>query len=72
MRWMVVAAAFLAAAGSARAETCDRQVFEHCQACHALTKDAGLPFEQIGKIDMYDFAAYVAVHKSIAKPALKQ
>ena len=40
MRWMV-AAAFLAAAGSARAETCNRQVFEHCQACHALTKDAG-------------------------------
>ena len=38
----------------------------------ALTKDAGLPFEQIGKIDMFDFAAYVAVHKSIAKPALKQ
>ena len=41
MRWMVVAAACLAAAGSARAETCDRQAFEHCQACHALTKDAG-------------------------------
>ena len=41
MRWMVVAAAFLAAAAGARAETCDRQVFEHCQACHALTKDAG-------------------------------
>ena len=41
MRWMVAAAAFLAAAGSARAETCDRQAFEHCQACHALTKDAG-------------------------------
>ncbi len=41
MRRMVVAAAFLAAAAGARAETCDRQVFEHCQACHALTKDAG-------------------------------
>ena len=41
MRWMVVVAAFVAAAGSARAETCDRQAFEHCQACHALTKDAG-------------------------------
>ncbi|MPZ32832.1 MAG: cytochrome c family protein [Rhodospirillales bacterium] len=38
----MVAAAFLAAAGSARAETCNRQVFEqHCQACHALSKDAG-------------------------------
>ena len=40
LRW-IVAAAFLAAAGSARAETCNRQVFEHCQACHALSKDAG-------------------------------
>ena len=36
-----MAAAFLAAAGSARADSCDRQAFEHCQACHALTKDAG-------------------------------
>src|SRR5215203_1404105 len=41
MRLWIMAAAFLAAVGSARAETCDRQVFEHCQACHALTKDAG-------------------------------
>lgn len=38
----------------------------------ALTKDAGLPFEKIGKIDMFDFSAYVAVDKSIASPALKQ
>lgn len=38
----------------------------------ALTKDAGLPFEKIGKIDMFDFAAYVAVDKSIARAALKQ
>ena len=41
MHWMLVAAAFLAAVGSARAETCDRHAFEHCQACHALSKDAG-------------------------------
>lgn len=38
----------------------------------ALTKDAGLPFEKIGKIDMFDFSAYVAVDKSIAPAALKQ
>ncbi len=38
----------------------------------ALTKDAGLPFEKIGKIDMFDFTAYVAVDKSIARAALKQ
>jgi len=41
MRLWIMAAAFLAAAGSARAETCNRQVFEHCQACHALSTDAG-------------------------------
>lgn len=38
----------------------------------ALTKDAGLPFEKIGKIDMFDYAAYVAVDNSIARAALKQ
>ncbi len=38
----------------------------------ALTKDAGLPFEKIGKIDIFDFAAYVAVDKSIARAALQQ
>jgi ATP-dependent RNA helicase DbpA len=37
----------------------------------ALTKDAGLPFEKIGKIDMFDFNAYVAVDKSIARAALE-
>lgn len=41
MRLAIVAAAFLAAAAGVHAETCNRQVFEHCQACHALTKDAG-------------------------------
>jgi ATP-independent RNA helicase DbpA len=38
----------------------------------ALAKDAGLPFEKIGKIDMFDFSAYVAVDHSIARAALKQ
>lgn len=38
----------------------------------ALTKDAGLAFELIGKIDIYDVTAYVAVDPSIARAALKQ
>lgn len=38
----------------------------------ALTKDAGLPFEKIGKIDVFDYATYVAVDKSIARAALEQ
>ncbi|AQT60849.1 ATP-dependent RNA helicase DbpA [Cellvibrio sp. PSBB023] len=38
----------------------------------ALTKDAGLPFEKIGKIDVFDYATYVAVDKSIARVALEQ
>ena len=38
----------------------------------ALTKDAGIPGEKIGKIDIFDFAAYVAVDKSFAQKALKQ
>ena len=38
----------------------------------ALTKDAGLPFEKIGKIDMFDNSAYVAVDQSIVRAALKQ
>lgn len=37
----------------------------------ALTKDAGLSAEHIGKIDIFDFHAYVAVHPSIARPALE-
>ena len=41
MRLAIVAAAFLAAASGARAETCSLQAFEHCQACHALTPNAG-------------------------------
>lgn len=38
----------------------------------ALTKEAGLPFEKIGKIDMFDFSAYVAVEPDIAQAALAQ
>jgi len=37
----------------------------------ALTKDAGLDGADIGKIDIFDFAAYVAVKQSIAKKALQ-
>jgi cytochrome c len=40
MRAWVLAAAFLAAA-PAWAQDCNRQAFEACQACHALTKGAG-------------------------------
>ena len=37
----------------------------------SLTKEAGLAFEKIGKIDINDFSTYVAVHQSIAKQALQ-
>ena len=37
----------------------------------ALTKDAGLDGKAIGKIDIFDFHAYVAVERSIATQALK-
>jgi ATP-dependent RNA helicase DbpA len=36
----------------------------------ALTKDAGLAFEKIGKIDITDYRTFIAVHHSIAKQAL--
>jgi cytochrome c len=39
-RW-VVAAVLLAAADGARAQSCNVAAFEACQACHALSKDAG-------------------------------
>ena len=41
MRLWIVAAALFAASGMARAQSCNMQAFEPCQACHALTKDAG-------------------------------
>ncbi len=37
----------------------------------ALTASNGLPGKQIGKIDIFNKLAYVAVERSIAKPALK-
>ena len=40
MRAWVIAAVFVAAA-PAWAQNCNRQVFEPCLACHALTKGAG-------------------------------
>lgn len=36
----------------------------------ALTGDAGIKGDQIGKIDIFDFHAYVAVHRDSAKQAL--
>ena len=36
----------------------------------ALTKDAGLAFEKVGKIDTFEFSTYIAVHHSIAREAL--
>lgn len=37
----------------------------------ALTKDAGLTGDNIGKIDIFDFYVYVAVNTSVAKKALQ-
>jgi len=37
----------------------------------ALTANTGLPGKQIGKIDLFDTVAYVAVDRPIAKQALK-
>ncbi len=37
----------------------------------ALTKDAGLSGDKIGKIDIFEFASYVAVHHTIARQALQ-
>ncbi|WP_297310862.1 ATP-dependent RNA helicase DbpA [Neptuniibacter sp.] len=36
----------------------------------ALTGDAGIPGAQVGKINIFDFVAYVAVEKSVARKAL--
>jgi len=38
----------------------------------ALTKDLGYTREQIGKIDINEFATYVAVERSIAKDAVER
>ncbi len=38
----------------------------------ALTGDAGIPGSQVGKIDIFDFSAYVAIERSIADKALRR
>ncbi|MGC3871941.1 ATP-dependent RNA helicase DbpA [Halomonas sp. GXIMD04776] len=38
----------------------------------ALTREGALTQEQIGKIDVFDTATYVAVHNNVAKQALRQ
>lgn len=38
----------------------------------ALTGDAGIPGQQVGKIDIYDFNAFVAVKRAVANQALKR
>ncbi|MGP7733244.1 ATP-dependent RNA helicase DbpA [Oceanimonas smirnovii] len=37
----------------------------------ALTRDAGISGDQIGKIDITEMQSYVAIHKDVAKQALK-
>ena len=37
----------------------------------ALTKEAGISGEQVGKIDISEMQSYVAVHRDVAKQALK-
>jgi cytochrome c len=41
MRLWIAAAAYFAALGAACAQECAMEAFEPCQACHALSKDAG-------------------------------
>jgi ATP-independent RNA helicase DbpA len=38
----------------------------------ALTKDAGLPGDAVGKIDIFDFQAYVAIRRNEADRALEE
>ncbi|MGY0219728.1 ATP-dependent RNA helicase DbpA [Endozoicomonadaceae bacterium StTr2] len=38
----------------------------------ALTGDAGIAGDQVGKIDIFDFAAYVAIKRASARKALQQ
>ncbi|MCY1440483.1 ATP-dependent RNA helicase DbpA [compost metagenome] len=38
----------------------------------ALTGDAGLPGTQVGKIAIFDFQAFVAVERAVAKQALQR
>jgi ATP-independent RNA helicase DbpA len=38
----------------------------------ALTGDGGIPGDKVGKIDIFDHIAYVAIDRTIRKKALKQ
>ncbi len=38
----------------------------------ALTGDAGIPGPQVGKIDLFDYCAYVAIDRTIANQAMKR
>ena len=38
----------------------------------ALTGDAGIPGNEVGKIDIFDFAAYVAIKRESARKALQR
>ncbi|WP_230381646.1 ATP-dependent RNA helicase DbpA [Pseudomonas fulva] len=38
----------------------------------ALTGDAGIPGKQVGKIAIFDFQAFVAVERALAKPAMQR
>ncbi|MCL6271266.1 ATP-dependent RNA helicase DbpA [Sansalvadorimonas sp. 2012CJ34-2] len=38
----------------------------------ALTGDAGIPGKHVGKIDIFDFTAYVAIERCVANQALKR
>ncbi|WP_313740318.1 ATP-dependent RNA helicase DbpA [Pseudomonas sp.] len=38
----------------------------------ALTGDAGIPGTQVGKIAIFDFQAFVAVERAVAKPAMQR
>ena len=38
----------------------------------ALTGDAGIPGDQVGKIALFDYQAYVAVERDVARQALKR
>ena len=38
----------------------------------ALTGDAGIPGDKVGKIAIFDYQAYVAVERSVAKQALQR
>jgi ATP-independent RNA helicase DbpA len=38
----------------------------------ALTKDAGLPFDSLGKIDVFDFVTFIALKRHVADEAYEK